>query len=87
MYDYRIQRENLFTDDGQRMFLRVRDHVNALLKESGAVRMDKAMRGAGGGDTWDQLACVDRMVELGELWEVPQDNPAGQHRIFTRRHE
>jgi hypothetical protein len=46
--------------------------------------MDRAMQGAGGGVSWEQLACVDRMVELGELVEIKQDNPAGQHRIFTR---
>jgi len=84
MYKHEDQKINLYTDEGQRMFLRVRDHVKALLAEAGAVRMDKAMQGARGGDSWDMLACVDRMVELGELIEIKQDNPAGQHRIFTR---
>ena len=36
------------------------------------------------GDTWMMLACVDRMIELGELNEVTKgQNVAGQHRIFT----
>lgn len=82
-YDYRKEREWLFTDHGQRMFLEIRDRVNRLLKEAGAVRMQEAVSGVSG-DSWRQLACVDRMVELGELKEVPQEHCAGQHRIFTR---
>lgn len=75
-YRYEEQRANLFTEEGQRMFLKVRD--------AGAVRMDKLMGYAGGGDSWDMLACADRLVELGELVEVPNTVcRAGQDRIFV----
>lgn len=83
MYDYAKQRAVVFTDDGQRMFLKIRDKTLSILKTSGAITLEKAMSGAQGGDSWDMIACVDRMVELGELVEIA--NPvfkAGQHRIF-----
>lgn len=82
MYEYQKLRPTLFTDEGQRRFLAVRDRVQTLVAQSGAVRMDEAISKVSG-DTWEALACVDRMVELGELREVQQRNEVpGQHRIF-----
>lgn len=82
-YNYQTQRANLFTEEGQRMFLKFRDNTNKLLGSAGAVRMDKMMAGLTG-DSWDMLACGDRMVELGELVEISPSNSVGQYRIFTR---
>lgn len=84
MYDYKTQRPFVFTDEGQRMLLRVRDGVADTLKKSGVITLGKAMDFAGSGDSWDQIACVDRLVELGELVEVKHDAPATQFRIFRR---
>jgi len=66
------------------MFLKVRDTVKHLLKEAGAVRMEEAISGVTG-DSWQMLACVDRLVELGEIMELryPSGEPAGQHRVFV----
>jgi len=80
-YQYSVERENLFTDKGQRRFISIRDNVNQLLKQAGAVRMDKAIATVTG-DSWGMLACVDRMVELGELLELPT-NGHGQDRVFV----
>lgn len=83
MYDYQKIKPVVFTDEGQRMFLRVRDHVHRVLKEAGSITMEKAMAGAQGGDSWEMMACVDRLVELGEIREIRQHGQvAGQHRIF-----
>jgi hypothetical protein len=80
-YLYETQRPNLFTDDGQRMFLRIRDAAKEHLAKSGAVMGDRLLFGTG--DSWDMLACIDRLVELGELLEVPNPfSSAGQHRIY-----
>lgn len=84
-YNYEDQKQNLFTDEGQRMFLRIRDRAKELLAQSGAARCQELMAGAGGGDSWIMLACVDRLVELGEIREIPQVQCAGQHRIFVFR--
>lgn len=84
MYDYSLQRAMLFTDDGQRLFLKVRDRTNALLAQSGAVMMEKATATCTG-DSWDFIACLDRMVELGDILEVRNEHSrAGQHRIFIK---
>lgn len=82
-YNYAEQREQLFTDDGQKMFLKMRDNTDRLLTAAGAVRMDKMMAGLTG-SSWMMLACADRMVELGEIVEISPPNAAGQHRVFTR---
>lgn len=84
MYNYTQEKPKLFTEDGQVMFLKIRDNVNSIIEKSGAIMMENAMRGASG-SSWTQLACVDRMVELGELYEVTKGmSVAGQHRIFTK---
>jgi len=83
VYKYNEVKWRLFSDEGQRMFLKVRDFVQDALKRTGAVRMQEAIGAAGGGDSWTMLACVDRMVELGELREVTTSNVAGQHRVFV----
>jgi hypothetical protein len=83
MYNYQEQKKNIFTEQEQVLFLKIRDNVHNLLAKSGAVTMGCAIRGCGGGDSWDMLACVDRLVELGEIREIPQNNVAGQNRIFV----
>lgn len=85
MYNYKTEKSTLFTESGQVLFLQIRDHVNNLLKISGCFRMQEAISPFCGLN-WQMLACVDRMVELGEIVEVTsQGKVAGQHRIFTRR--
>ena len=84
MYNYEEQKPRLFTDDGQRMLLQIRDRINKHLDNAGACRMQEAISGTCG-DSWMMLACVDRMAELGEIYELayPQ-KVAGQHRVFVR---
>lgn len=82
-YDYKTERPNLFTEDGQLLFLKIRDRTMLLLKEAGAARAEEIMREACG-SSWLQLACIDRMVELGELREVTRPGECyGQYRVFT----
>lgn len=83
-YDYKTERQNIFTEGGQVTFLAIRDRVNALIGQSGAVTMSSAISGQSG-DTWALMASVDRMVEIGELVEVQMTRPvAAQNRIFTK---
>lgn len=72
-YRYVDEREHLFTDQGQRLFLKMRDQVKALVGRSGAVTLDAACHlpsGIGAASNWEMMACVDRMVEIGELVEL-----------------
>lgn len=81
MYNYETQKPKIFTENGQVMFLKIRDNVNQILKVAGAVRMQEAIREVCG-DSWMMLACVDRLVELRELTEITGSEVAGQYRIF-----
>lgn len=82
-YSYTTERAAVFTESGQVMFLRIRDHAQELLKASGAAMMGAIIENQSG-NSWSMLACVDRLVELGELREIPQEGGcAGQHRIFV----
>ena len=87
-YSYATQRPVVFTEAGQVMFLRIYDSARDLIKTAGAVRADKLIMAAGTCDTWDVLACIDRLVELGEIVEVKNTvSEAGQFRLFTKRND
>jgi hypothetical protein len=79
MYRYENEKHKIFTDEGQRVFIEVRDKVNALLSSAGAFKMDKVTPS---GDGWLAMAYVDRLVELGEIKEITQDTCCGQDRVF-----
>jgi hypothetical protein len=84
-YMYEEQRASLLTDEGQRQFLEIRDKAKRLLKEAGAFRLQECIDSFGG-DNWKHIACIDRMVELGEIIELtphPKVHYWGQNRVFT----
>lgn len=81
-YSYKTEKPKIFTEEGQVKFLKVRDHINNLLAESGAFTMAKAWKPITG-DCWEMMAYVDRLVELGEIKEITH-SCAGQDRIFTK---
>ena len=83
MYEYEREKQEIFTERGQVMFLKIRDNVNSLIDKAGAVRMQEAISGQTG-DCWHMMACVDRLVEIGEIKELVNPNAAGQYRVFTR---
>jgi hypothetical protein len=82
-YKYDAMKSSLFTDTGQRVFLKVRDKVKMLLRDSGCFMMDFILDVHP--DPWVGMSCVDRMVELGELQEIVADGNrrAAQGRIFV----
>ena len=87
MYKYENERMGLFTDEGQRLLLKVRDRVQKLLSTSGAFRMLEVLQGVGGDSSFQQLACIDRLIELKEIIEC--SNPISestQHKIFIGLH-
>jgi hypothetical protein len=83
-YEYSKERCHVFTEDGQKLFLAVRDRVKMLLSEAGAFDMGHAMPRAMAYDSWQAMACVDRLVELDEIIELTKDQKViGQHRTFV----
>jgi len=82
-YDYQIERPWIFTEQGQVMFLEIRDKINKLLGLSGAFTLIKAINNTTTGSTWSMIACVDRLVEIKELYELTT-NGGGQNRVFVK---
>lgn len=79
-YEYEKEKSALFTDAGQRSFIKVRDKAFEFLKIAGAFSSNKII---GIGDPWFYLACLDRMVELGDIVEITGSNRRGQDRVFV----
>lgn len=81
-YQYKDQKYKLFTDKGQRNFLSVRDESKRLLQEAGAFRECELMKKVSICDSWEFLACVDRLIELKEIVCV-RDNCWRQYRVYS----
>jgi hypothetical protein len=81
MYNYEVEKRNIFSEDGIKMLLSIRDNVKCFLKRSGAVRLGEAIAGQTG-DSWTMIACIDYLVELGELKEITDSQCMCQHRVF-----
>lgn len=79
MYNYQTERPTLFTEEGQIVFLKIRDKAHELLKKSGAFKLSNVITG----DTWLAMVCVDRLVELAEIREVTNATICGQDRVFV----
>ncbi len=82
-YNYEAEKHKIFTDVGQREFLKVRDRAKHLLDEAGAFMILAALKDISG-EAWTMMAYVDRLVELGEIREITSANVAGQNRVFIR---
>lgn len=88
MYNYQEEKSRLYTDEGIKMLLKAKDHVQKLLKVSGAARCGEIIQGLGGGDTFMMLACIDKLVEEGEILEVKQvKRVRGQNQIYVSNKE
>lgn len=86
-YHYKDLRSSLFNEENQKMFLTIRDNAKRLTREAGAASMECLISGLSG-DVWTMMACVDRLVELKELVEIPNTvSRAGQYRIFIAPYE
>lgn len=87
-YVYAEQRPRIFTEEGQRVYLAVRDAARELLAVAGAARVgeliDASCKKLGAIDTWEALACIEHMKETGWLMEVG-DSAVTQHRVFVSR--
>jgi hypothetical protein len=86
VYHYETERKEIFTEDGQITFLAIRDRAKVLLAEAGAFTMGAVLRKTTG-SSFTMMACVDRLVELGEIREITPRHTAGQDRIFVSAKE
>lgn len=83
MYKYEDYKQKIFTDEGQREFLKVRDEVQKLLSISGAFMFEKLYMKISITSSHMQIAYIDRLVEIGEIKEISR-NCATQHKIFIQ---
>ena len=83
MYNYEIEKPRIFTDEGQRTFLKVRDEVNRLLEIAGCFKLENVFLAVNVCDSFMWLAYLDRLVELGEIREIKRECMA-QHKIYIR---
>ena len=81
MYKYEDHKHTVFLEKNQRRFLEARDRVRELLTNGKYFDMTQAIAGLGG-DSWENMALIDRLLELGEIYEVETKN---SNRIFTKR--
>lgn len=79
-YSYAEQRLEIFSESGQEAFLKIRDNAHKLIRLSGAATMGRLIIGTG--DSWTLMACVHRLVEIGELRSA-WDDGAGQDQVFV----
>lgn len=66
-------------------YIKLRDRAKELLKEAGAFRADKIVRGSGIGshDSYQLMGWLDTLVEQGVVKEITPKDSAGQFRVFT----
>ena len=81
MYNYTTQRSAVFTEEGIKTLFKVRDKAKELLDVAGSFREQEATAGLSG-DSWDILACVDYLVEQGEIRRI-YDKCARQHNVYV----
>lgn len=82
MYKYSEIKEDLLTDEGQRSFLKIRDTIKDVLRKAGAIKSGNMLKLISG-DSWFVLACLDRLVEIGEIVEITPESAPGQDRVFV----
>lgn len=82
MYNYKELRPTIFKDDGIPRLLIIRDRIHKLFTHSNTIIMESILDGILG-DSWENMVCVDYLVELGEITEINKnsDSPA-QYHIF-----
>lgn len=84
MYEYQKEKAWLFSDEGQRVLLKIRDKAREWYELAGAVRVGNLMGISGlSSDSWQNLACIDRLVELKE-YQIANGDGATQNWILIR---
>ena len=86
MYDYKECRKEIFTENGVKLLIEVKDLIESYLEVSEAFKMNAVLKSLTG-DCWTMMACVDYFVEMGLIKEIDQslgDNIHSQGRVFVK---
>jgi hypothetical protein len=80
-YDYVKEKPNVFLEENQELFLRMRDNILKMLNSTGAFQTSFALTESG--DTFLMLAVVDRLEEIHDIKLVYSDKSI-QRNVYTR---
>jgi len=85
-YDYQREKGYTLTDEGSKEVIKLKNYIDNIIDKSGVMTAEACMEGCNCGTNWQQLACIDRLVEIGELFEVNlgYEELMGQARIFAK---
>jgi hypothetical protein len=83
-YKYSEIKPALFLEKNQKGFLNIRERVLEMLKYAGAVQSVAVANQHFMGNTYGVYAVLDRMVELGEVVEIPQQKVNVGDRVFVK---
>jgi hypothetical protein len=82
-YDYNREVEKIYSRDGVRALLVIRDAAEKLSRESGAVSAEALLRKSIASDSWMTMACIDFLVSVGDLVEIStRTGGMWQQRVF-----
>ena len=81
-YNYETIKPQLFTERGVGMLMQIKDQVGRLLFSAGAFTTEKVTRTVTG-DGWLMCACLDYLVEKGEI-DLVSDKGMRQHWVYTK---
>lgn len=82
-YSYEAQKSELFTAQGAKILMNVKNAVDGGIKAAGAIRAEEAIKGCTG-DAWTMMAALDFLCEPEEIREITGPGVWGQHRVFVR---
>lgn len=83
MYKYEEMKPKLLSQEGFTMLLKIRDHTKSLIETVGCARLQEIIN-CTAGDSWMMIACVDFMLERGEIREITKPSDFTQHRVFVK---
>ena len=83
VYTYETEKENIFTESGTKLLLKIYDNALRMIEYSGAVMMCNLWEDCAG-DSWALMACVDYLLELEKIHEVTEPGTMGQYRVFIQ---
>ena len=82
MYNYQTERAKLFTERGMTLFVKVRDLALELLEtQNSFIGEDIRVSNC---DSWTIQACIDYLVERGEIQHSGNHGPFLQHTRYIR---
>jgi hypothetical protein len=81
-YKYEAMRDELFTEVGVELLMKIRDNSNKFLFTAGAFTVEKVLRTITG-DTWLMLAALDYMEERREIKKVYEPSNT-QNWVYTK---